>query len=71
MRRKQVAQERPGDLKKAVEKHRQPNRALRAGRVAPDVVELLNRLAESLPGEHIRLVGTPALTLTKPRQACA
>lgn len=61
MRRKQEAQERLGGLKKAVEKHRRLNRALRVGRVVPVVVELLNRLAESQLGDHFRVVGTHAL----------
>lgn len=61
MRRKHEAQERLGGLKKAVEKHRRLNRALRVGRVVPVVVELLNRLAESQLGEHFRVVGTHAL----------
>lgn len=61
MKRKQEAQERFGDRKKAVEKHRRLNRALRVGHVVPVVVELLNRLAESQLGEHFRVVGTHAL----------
>jgi hypothetical protein len=61
MTRKQEAQERLGGLKKAVEKHRRLNRALRVGRVVPIVVDLLNRLAESQLGEHFRVVGTHAL----------
>lgn len=61
MRLKHEAQVRLGGLKKAVEKHTRLNRALRAGRVVPVVVEILNRLADSQLGEHFRVVGTHAL----------
>ena len=61
MQRKMDAQERLAGLKKAVEKHKRLNRALRVGRVTAVVVALLNRLAESHLGEHFRVVGTHAL----------
>jgi hypothetical protein len=59
--RKQLAQQRLAGLKEAVTKHKRMNRALRVGRVAPIIVELLNRLAISSLGEHFRVVGTHAL----------
>jgi hypothetical protein len=59
--RKELAQQRLAGLKDAVTKHKRLNRALRVGRVAPIIVDLLNRLAASNLGEHFRVVGTHAL----------
>ena len=59
--RKELAEERRDGLKAALVKHKRMNRALRVGRVAPIIVELLNRLASAKLGEHFRVVGTHAL----------
>lgn len=59
--RKQQAQARLAGLKEAVAKHKRMNRALRVGRVAPLVVQILRRLSEARLGEHFRVVGTHAL----------
>jgi hypothetical protein len=59
--RKDLAEERRDGLKVALETHRRMNRALRVGRVAPIIVEILNRLAVTNLGEHFRVVGTHAL----------
>ncbi len=59
--RKELAEARRDGLKAALVKHRRMNRALRVGRVAPLIVELLNRLASTNLGEHFRVVGTHAL----------
>lgn len=59
--RKERAEARRDGLKAALAKHRRMNRALRVGRVAPLIVELLNRLAATNLGEHFRVVGTHAL----------
>lgn len=59
--RKELAEERRDGLKAALVKHKRMNRALRVGRVAPLIVELLNRLAATNLGEHFRVVGTHAL----------
>lgn len=60
-RRKEMAEERRAGLKEALAKHKRMNRALRVGRVAPLIVEILNRLAATNLGEHFRVVGTHAL----------
>jgi hypothetical protein len=59
--RKELAEQRRDGLKAALVKHRRMNRALRVGRVAPIIVEILNRLAATNLGEHFRVVGTHAL----------
>jgi hypothetical protein len=59
--RKTMAEERRDGLKAALAKHKRMNRALRVGRVAPLIVEILNRLAATNLGEHFRVVGTHAL----------
>lgn len=60
-RRKALAEERRDGLKAALVKHKRMNRALRVGRVAPLIVEILNRLAATNLGAHFRVVGTHAL----------
>ncbi len=60
-RRKERAQVRLTGLKAAVAKHKRMNRALRVGRVAPLIVQILRRLSEARLGEHFRVVGTHAL----------
>ena len=59
--RKQQAQARLAGLKEALAKHKRMNRALRVGRVAPLIVQILRRLSEARLGEHFRVVGTHAL----------
>lgn len=59
--RKELAEERRDGLKAALAKHKRMNRALRVGRVAPLVVEILNRLAATQLGEHFRVVGMYSL----------
>jgi hypothetical protein len=59
--RKDLARERVNGLREALKKHNRMNRALRVGRVAPLVVEILNRMAETKLAEHFRVVGTHAL----------
>lgn len=59
--RKELAEQRRDGLKAGLVKHRRMNRALRVGRVAPLIVEILNRLAATNLGEHFRVVGTHAL----------
>lgn len=59
--RKELAEERLAGLKAALAKHKRMNRALRVGRVAPLIVEILNRLVATNLGEHFRVVGTHAL----------
>jgi hypothetical protein len=59
--RKALAEERRDGLKGALVKQKRMNRALRVGRVAPLVVEILNRLAATNLGQHFRVVGTHAL----------
>jgi hypothetical protein len=59
--RKELAEQRLAGLKAALVKHKRMNRALRVGRVAPLIVEILNRLAATSLGEHFRVVGTHAL----------
>ncbi len=59
--RKKLAEERRDGLKAALAKHKRMNRALRVGRVAPLIVEILNRLAATNLGEHFRVVGTHAM----------
>lgn len=59
--RKYAADQRLAGLKVAIAKHKRMNRALRVGRVAPIIVDLLNRLAAAKLGEHFRVVGTHAL----------
>lgn len=60
-KRKELAEQRLAGLKAALAKHKRMNRALRVGRVAPLIVEILNRLAATNLGEHFRVVGTYAL----------
>lgn len=60
-RRKERAQVRLAGLKAAVAKHKRMNRALRVGRVAPLIAQILRRLSEARLGEHFRVVGTHAL----------
>lgn len=60
-RRKELAAARCDGLKAALLKHKRMNRALRVGRVAPIIVEILNRLAATNLGPHFRVVGTHAL----------
>ena len=60
-RRKELAEARCDGLKAALLKHKRMNRALRVGRVAPIIVEILNRLAATNLGPHFRVVGTHAL----------
>lgn len=60
-RRKELAEARCVGLKAALLKHKRMNRALRVGRVAPIIVEILNRLAATNLGPHFRVVGTHAL----------
>ena len=59
--RKRASDERLASLKAALQEHHRLNRALRVGRVDPLIVNILNRLATSLLGEHFRVVGTYAL----------
>lgn len=59
--RKELAEHRRDGLKAALVKHKRMNRALRVGRVAPLVVEILNRLAATSLGGHFRVVGTHSL----------
>ena len=59
--RKQESAERLAGLKASLQEHHRLNRALRVGRVDPLIVNILNRLAASLLGEHFRVVGTHAL----------
>jgi hypothetical protein len=59
--RKALAEERLAGLKAALAKHKRMNRALRVGRVAPLIVDILNRLAATNLREHFRVVGTHAL----------
>lgn len=59
--RKEMAAERRDGLKASLLKQKRMNRALRVGRVAPIVVDILNRLAATRLGEHFRVVGTHAL----------
>jgi hypothetical protein len=59
--RKALAEERRDGLKGALVKQKRMNRALRVGRVAPLVVEILNRLAATNLDQHFRVVGTHAL----------
>lgn len=59
--RKELAEQRRDGLRAALAKHKRMNRALRVGRVAPLIVEILNRLAATELGEHFRVVGTHAL----------
>lgn len=59
--RKEQADERLSGLKAALLQHKRLNRALRVGRVAPLVVEILKRLEATHLGEHFRVVGTHAL----------
>jgi hypothetical protein len=58
---KKRAEERLAGLADALAKHKRMNRALRVGRVAPIIVEILNRLVTNNLGEHFRVVGTHAL----------
>lgn len=60
-KRKEDAQSRLAGLKESLARHKRMNRALRVGRVAPVVVDILGRLAETRLGEHFRVVGTHAL----------
>jgi hypothetical protein len=59
--RKELAELRRDGLKTALAKHKRMNRALRVGRVAPIIVDILNRLAVTKLGGHFRVVGTHAL----------
>ena len=59
--RKERAEERLLGLKTSLLQHKRLNRALRVGRVAPLVVDILNRIAAAQLGEHFRVVGTHAL----------
>jgi hypothetical protein len=59
--RKAHADERLAGLKEALAKHKRMNRALKVGRVAPIVVDILGRLAATHLGAHFRVVGTHAL----------
>jgi hypothetical protein len=58
---KKLAEERLAGLADALAKHKRMNRALRVGRVAPLIVEILNRLAVNNLSEHFRVIGTHAL----------
>lgn len=58
---KNLAEQRLAGLKNALDVHRRMNRALRVGRVAPIIVEILNQLETSKLSEHFRVVGTHAL----------
>ncbi len=60
-RRKEDAQTRLAGLKEALARHKRMNRALRVGRVAPVVVDILRRLADTRLSAHFRIVGTHAL----------
>ena len=59
--RKEMAAARRDGLKASLLKQKRMNRALRVGRVAPIIVDILNRLAATRLGEHFRVVGTHAL----------
>jgi hypothetical protein len=59
--RKEWAEQRRDGLKASLDKHKRVNRALRVGRVAPLVINILNRLAATDLGGHFRVVGTHAL----------
>ena len=59
--RKEVAEQRRDGLKIALAKHTRMNRALRVGRVAPLIVNILDRLAATNLGQHFRVIGTHAL----------
>lgn len=59
--RMELAEQRRDGLKVALAKHKGTNRALRVGRVAPIIVDILNRLTATKLSEHFRVVGTHAL----------
>jgi hypothetical protein len=59
--RKDMAETRLAGLSEALAKHQRLNRALRVGRVAPVVVNILNRIAAAGLSEHFRIIGTHAL----------
>lgn len=59
--RKESGELRRDGLKASLAKHKRMNRALRVGRVAPIIVDILNRLAVTNLGVHFRVVGTHAL----------
>lgn len=58
---KKLAENRLAGLTDALAKHKRMNRALRVGRVAPLIVDILNRLAGNSLSEHFRVIGTHAL----------
>jgi len=59
--RKAQARTRLAGLQQAVATHKRLNRALRVGRVAPIVIEILQRLADTGLADHFRIIGTHAL----------
>jgi hypothetical protein len=59
--RKELSEQRLAGLNASLAKHKRMNRALRVGRVAPLIVDILGRLAATNLGEHFRVVGTHAL----------
>ncbi len=59
--RKEQAQARLAGLKETMARHKRLNRALRVGRVAPVVVDILRRLADTQLDPHFRIVGTHSL----------
>lgn len=58
---KNLAEQRLAGLKNALDVHRRMNRALRVGRIAPIIVDILNQLEATKLSEHFRVVGTHAL----------
>lgn len=59
--RKAQAEERLVGLKESLIKHQRMNRALKVGRVAPIIIQVLNRLQDCGLAEHFRVVGTHAI----------
>jgi len=59
--KKEASEQRLAGLSAALTSHQRMNRALRVGRVAPIVIDILNRLATSRLDAHFRIVGTHAL----------
>jgi hypothetical protein len=58
--RKRASDKRLAGLKASLQDPHRLNRALRIGRVDPLIVNILNRLATSLLGEHFSVVGLPS-----------
>ena len=67
--RKELAELRRDGLKASLSKNKRMNRALRVGRVAPIIVDILNRLAVTKLGEHFAWSAPTHSTLTNRRRA--